>query len=663
MTGIELFGLDQVPEIAWIAGPDGRRLRFSAQWQRYTGAPADLAADEVLEYIHPGDRAATQHAWRAFVKDGRPYVLENRIRRRDGAYRWFRERALVLRNGQGRVSNYVGISSDVHDEKRSRERLEFLLAVTRLFESSPDYRTALGSFVEMTIPRFADACAIDLFAPDGSFEDVFVAGDPDRKGALLELRELYRTAPPIGNSSWGAARSGIPEVFSAIDESVVGHEVHSPRHLELRRRVSIRSGIRMPMIAEGTIVGALSWMRTSDEEPYERADLPFYTDVATRVAELVLRKRAEETLQHLYEQQNLIARTLQASFLPGSLPRTEQLSFSAIYASAESAESEIGGDWYDAFELGDGTFCFSIGDVGGHGLGAAIPMGKLRQAIRVASAIERDPARLLRIADASLRREHPDVYVTAFVAIYESQTRVLRYASAGHPPPLVRSPEGLVRRFPDPDLPLGLEGFEKLTTRTETLRAGELLVCFTDGLVEAGKDIAAGMEFVMGSLLDPAFAVASDAAQLLRALALPQAAPDDVAILSLRVAAGTTWTFDAAEAVSAQAVRRAFVERLHTMGADPRQAAAAEAVFGELVGNASRYTPGPVDIGLAREDRGAVLDVIDRGPGFSWRGRLPLDPLSESGRGLYLIATLGRSLDVRRIPGFGTHVRVRLPLG
>ena len=368
------------------------------------------------------------------------------------------------------------------------------------------------------------------------------------------------------------------------------------------------------------------------------------------------------TNARLYERQERVARTLQGSFLPASLPRTEHVSFSAVYASG-AAEAEIGGDWYDAFELSDGTLCFSIGDVGGRGLSAAIPMGKLRQAFRVLSAVERDPAQLLRIADTAVRREHPDVYVTAFVAVYDPIARRLSYANAGHPPPLVRSIDASVRSLGEAGLPLGLESFAPVKTEREQLAEGDLLVCFTDGLIEARKDIAAGMSDVMRALADPAVGIATDAAGLVGALALPEGAHDDVAILTLRVAEASTWSFDANSITAAQAARDAFVARLQRVGAVAEETNAAEIVFGELVGNAARYTPGAVDVGLSCGVGNAILDFLDRGPGFTWHGRLPADPLSETGRGLFLITTLSRTVEVRFIERFGTHIRVGLTLG
>ena len=87
---------------------------------------------------------------------------------------------------------------------------------------------------------------------------------------------------------------------------------------------------------------------------------------------------------------------------------------------------------------------------------------------------------------------------------------------------------------------------------------------------------------------------------------------------------------------------------------------AAELIFGELIGNVVRHAPGPIDVQLSWGGNYPVLHVTDRGRGFIRNPSLPVDPLSESGRGLYIIALLARDVRVERIPGYGNHVAVEL---
>jgi len=284
----------------------------------------------------------------------------------------------------------------------------------------------------------------------------------------------------------------------------------------------------------------------------------------------------------------------------------------------------------------------------------------MRQTFRALAAVETDPARALAGADAVLRGEHPDIFVTAFVATFDVRTGCLRYANAGHPSPFVRCADGPLVRLHAGGIPLGLGAFGTLQTQEAALAHGDLLVAFTDGLIETTQDIDEGERAVGAALAHPAFAFCSQPATLLRAMIVPTLPGDDVAILTLRAGGGADWSFDANDARAAQAARGAFVARLAEEGVRDDERLAYEIVFGELVGNAARYTPGPLDLALRRDAGRLVLYALDRGPGFDWTAALPCDAYAERGRGLFLIGTLARDVRAEHLPNYGTYLEVSL---
>jgi anti-sigma regulatory factor (Ser/Thr protein kinase) len=85
-------------------------------------------------------------------------------------------------------------------------------------------------------------------------------------------------------------------------------------------------------------------------------------------------------------------------------------------------------------------------------------------------------------------------------------------------------------------------------------------------------------------------------------------------------------------------------------------------IFSELVGNAVRHAPGPLSISLELRAHEIVLHVIDKGPGFEYEPSLPSSIWAEGGRGLFLVSTLARAVEVERLPGLGTHVAATLPV-
>jgi len=150
-----------------------------------------------------------------------------------------------------------------------------------------------------------------------------------------------------------------------------------------------------------------------------------------------------------------IAETLQASFLPGHLPVRTDLRFDALYLAAEQ-EAFVGGDWYDAFELPDGHIVVSIGDVAGHGVGAAATAVRIRQAIFSAAFEAADPRLILSRVNRVLQYQE-ETMATALVAIVDPDLSRMQYASAGHPPPIVAAPSEPGHFLPCGDVPLGVQ--------------------------------------------------------------------------------------------------------------------------------------------------------------------------------------------------------------
>lgn len=238
----------------------------------------------------------------------------------------------------------------------------------------------------------------------------------------------------------------------------------------------------------------------------------------------------EEHHRELAETQR-VANVLQNALMPKHLPAAHAVEFDATYVAAEDV-AHVGGDWYDVLDRGDGTFLFSIGDVTGHGLSAAIDMGKARQAIVSLAALFNDPAALLEHANDTLRLQ-TETLVSALVGIYNSNSGEIAVSSAGHPPALLvraHSHRALASSGP------ALGTFERLgleTTR-DRLEVGDLFVCYTDGIIEQTRDVLTGE----AHLLEAVSAVRMEgsrapAREIRRRMLGGKRGRDDVAILTI----------------------------------------------------------------------------------------------------------------------------------
>ena len=241
-----------------------------------------------------------------------------------------------------------------------------------------------------------------------------------------------------------------------------------------------------------------------------------------------------DAAKQLYEHERQIATRFQAASLPRELPVCDALRFDAVYVPG-SREAEIGGDWYDAFALSDGRIALSVGDVMGSGLDAAVKMGSVRQAIRAAAALDADPLTMLRAADATLRMDDSDALATALAAVIDPATMTMRYASAGHHPPLLRDADGSVHELQvDPGLPLGLRGATVSRVDTLELADAALIVLYTDGLIEATHDAEEGHRRLLAALHGVDVGAAHPA-QSIHDAVLAGGSRDDVAILTICV--------------------------------------------------------------------------------------------------------------------------------
>jgi serine/threonine-protein kinase RsbW len=232
---------------------------------------------------------------------------------------------------------------------------------------------------------------------------------------------------------------------------------------------------------------------------------------------------------------------------------------------------------------------------------------------------------------------------------------------------MLRAPDGSVSSLHEGDLPLGLRGRAEDGGYAIDVAPGSVLLCYTDGLTEFDRDAVSGEARVRDAFREASGEVAH---QIYDAIARGRPTHDDVAILAvsfhqplleLRGPRGATaWTFQAADPRAASRARAELVARLRAVGLNSDEALNAELVFGELVGNVVRYAAGTIEVMLDVSGQSPVLHVLDTGSGFEFRPRLPIDVMSERGRGLFLVTAFAEELSVERRRGGGSHARAVL---
>ena len=207
-------------------------------------------------------------------------------------------------------------------------------------------------------------------------------------------------------------------------------------------------------------------------------------------------------------------------------------------------------------------------------------------------------------------------------------------------------------------LPLGLRtaGPSESSEMIE-LREGDVVVLFTDGLIEGRRDWELGERLLRDVLQSGVLTASVSPAKIIARACLPPQVHDDVAILTVSVGEAPGWTFSTDDARAAVDARAQFVEYLRDADFDDALIDRAELIFGELLGNVVRHAPGPVEVSFERRNGGGVLHLIDSGAPFSLLERhLPDDAFSDFGRGLFIVEHLASEVGVQHVPNCGNHI-------
>jgi serine phosphatase RsbU (regulator of sigma subunit) len=197
-------------------------------------------------------------------------------------------------------------------------------------------------------------------------------------------------------------------------------------------------------------------------------------------------------MRQIAREQQLNSR-LQGMLLPQKLATFDGVRIDTSYVPA-AQESAVGGDWYDAFAIGDHCICISMGDVAGHGLRAASVMASARLAVRTAARMQSDPGQIAAHLNRVISADEPDTLVTAVVALLDINDGTLRYAVAGHPEPMLIHANGETELLSGKGLVLGAEPDAAYETFQTRLYEGSALLLYTDGLIEVSRDYFAGVE-------------------------------------------------------------------------------------------------------------------------------------------------------------------------
>ena len=472
------FSLDHDFRITHVNTEGARLLRAS---------PDEITGQQFLVAFPEAAGTEFERQYRRAVAEGRTVTFEEYYA---PLASWFEVHVWPSRHGlnvyfsdiSDRRSVERRQTTELKDVKLANDRLRLVSEVASRLMGAENRNDVYQRLSNVVVPGMADWCTI------------VVPGDEE----LVRVAAVHRV--PMLDTLAKRLVGSYPHRFDGPSPGVVVYRSGRPMRLDLLVRKiadelddSIASaaygrtlellgdgpGLIVPVVSGEEVLAVITLIR-SDGDPFTDADRDAMLEVASQVA--IALKTAD---QHHRQRETALA--LLAAALPASLPSSVHLRLAARYQEA-SGSSHVGGDWYDAIELENGRVALVVGDVAGHGLVAASLTAQLRNALRAHLFAGVGPLESLTRLSRFLATQEPDALATIVCVEIDPVSGEARWASAGHPSPIVVRPNGtsayLRGRAAPPICSAGPHVFSSGSEHLLTLQPGARLHLFTDGLFE-----------------------------------------------------------------------------------------------------------------------------------------------------------------------------------
>ncbi|WP_432100377.1 SpoIIE family protein phosphatase [Streptomyces sp. WAC 04229] len=613
-----------------------------------------------VDLLPPWDVPTVTRRLRQVLETGEAHVARvQRLRRADGSELVVSMSILSAAAPQeGLTVSLIAMARRLH-----------LYAAETAIGTSLDIGETAQSLAESLL-AWGDVAAIDLDFAVWTGEGVSEHGQgrirlrraalvPDRvwpEGYVTEGDDLPKDASHL--LSQAIRRDDAAQAIVIPDRKSIERVLGSPKLVRALVPSDRSAGVAcIPLVLDGSPPVVLGVA-----EVWRRADRPFNDGELLDLQELVARTSHHVDLARQHQREHTQVLALQRRLLPRTGGDTVETA--SVYQPATPDSAGVGGDWVNSFPLPDGRTALVVGDVVGHGLGAAATMGQLSMEARALLSAGLAPDEVLEHldktvtmlddAESGLAAGYSALGSTCCIAVYDPVSHRVALSSAGHLPPVLVLPDGRAAPLavrPHPGLGAEFALREPFGVHTFAAPPGSLLALYTDGLVE---DPAVPIDEGIGRLADAVstvhpWDVLEEAARWVVSGLSPQRGRDDVTLLLARMIGyrkgdTATWRLPARDDAAARArtLVSALLREWRTRD-DTRDRVLL--LVSELVTNAVRFAGGPITVRMIRAGHGLLCEVGDTGNGRPRLGRGEL--LDDSGRGLHVVHRLTARWGVR----------------
>lgn len=528
---------------------DGIVTTWNPAAVRLYGYTAEEAIGRHVSFIVPPDHKNEEMVILDRVKRGeRLDTYETERIRADGARIAVSLTVSPIRSPLRGLIGASVVARDITAEVRRRRAQEFLVAASRLLDTSLDPEETARTIVSTAIPELAEICLIDFRRPDGWYGDSVVAGaNPEMATRLERIRRESPLDPSGEHPVAQVLRLNQPMIWRDLKAPDVVEKVsQNTDHLQLMREAGYNSAAVVPLVARGRTLGALSFLHAHGDMRYDPGDLDFLSELGERAALALDNAR-------LYRERDRVAKNLQRGLRPPRPAQVDGLEICVVFEAAGEG-IDVGGDLYDVLPCEDGCWIL-VGDVAGKGSTAAGVSVAVRHSVRGLTREIEEPIEVLRrVNELLIAGESLNDFATAMLARLQRVDGGWRItlASAGHPP-AVRTGGDDAELLGGGSV-LGAWREANIECHRCTLGPTETFALCTDGWLEAGPVTThQGPESFAAMTQSLAGLELSELTERLRADAVRRSAGtlrDDLVVLAVR----PRTTSDSAEAPRGLAV-------------------------------------------------------------------------------------------------------------
>ncbi|MBX7067989.1 MAG: SpoIIE family protein phosphatase [Microthrixaceae bacterium] len=481
------------------------RTEWDPMLQELYGLPDGSTSGTRSEWhaaLHPDDQAVVLAAFDRALENGSSFHVEHRVARPDGSVRWLQGRGQMVLNGDGEVTGAIGCTSDITErveldsereqvalasqaaaesERLTRERLEFLGTISEALSQSTTHREVMHNVSNAAVPRLGDWCIISVLRDESSREPEHYVAHVDSKAREF-ANSINARFPYDADSDMmlpTIIRTGKTQFYPVLDTELVDASPHPDQSRQMVEGLSLRSVIGVALAKGERVLGAMQFVNSTGSRTFTEDDVVLAEVVASRVA------AALDDLR-LREEEQLIARTLQAALLPTDLPHIVGADLAVRYWATGEA-TEVGGDFYDVFDLDD-RWAVVMGDVCGTGPVAAATTGLARHTIRASAWHGAGPSEVLAELNGAMLRSGRTTFCTVsystITPLPDGTGFELECVSGGHPLPVLCRSSGEVMAVGTPGTLVGMLSAVTHSATRVTLSAGDTLVLYTDGVTD-----------------------------------------------------------------------------------------------------------------------------------------------------------------------------------